>query len=63
MICILVSDDGENFKVINPDTKEVITDLYELNHLAIQTVGGRWLAGFHVGIPCDEPVQVEATDG
>lgn len=52
MICILLSDDGKIFKVIDPKTKKDITAEhgYECNALEVQLNDGRWVAGFHIGI-------------
>lgn len=52
MICILLSDDGKIFKVMDPKTKKDITAEYgyECNALEVQLHDGRWIAGFHIGI-------------
>ena len=63
MIIIVLSDDGKDFRVFNPDTKEDITKDYQCNVLTIQTVDGKWVTGFHVGADCTEDVlAAEALD-
>lgn len=59
MICILLSDDGKTFKVIDPETKKEITESgkYECNSFVIQTDDGRWKSGFHIGVDCTEEIE------
>ena len=61
MICILLSDDGSLFRVIDPDTKKDITKEkgYECNAFTIQTTDGRYKTGFHIGVDCTEEVKAE----
>lgn len=63
MICILLSDDGKIFKVMDPKTKKDITAEYgyECNALEVQLHDGRWIAGFHIGI--DNSIEIAEAMG
>ena len=56
MICVLFDDNGDNFKVYDYETKEDLTNKYQVNQLVLKTNEGTWVTGFHVGVECSDEV-------
>lgn len=48
MIVIMISDDGKDFQVRTLEGDD-ITHKYQANAMVIETEGGKFLGGFHIG--------------